>query len=206
MVFHVVLFCRALSPSPPPSSSSFSLSLSPPASPPSFLSFSREINTHGWAGRATGEPRRLGDELREGTFGRAKNCGTRNIIAPYRLLLSRARPYIGNNFDPGSPDRHCIRKSAMFIRARCTNYILHDAVLALSDHGGLRAWHTISSGQMNQIAMSRCVLQQDYFAVMCVVISRKDPEKIHLSSKWNIIDRIATWNSSQCDKREKNCD
>lgn len=33
---------------------------------PSFLSFSREINTHSWTGRATGEPRRLGDELSEG--------------------------------------------------------------------------------------------------------------------------------------------
>lgn len=43
-----------------------------PAFLPSFLSFSREINTHSWTGRATGESRRFGDELREDIFWMGK--------------------------------------------------------------------------------------------------------------------------------------
>lgn len=50
---------------PPSPLASSSFILLHPISLPSFLSFPREINTHGWTGRATGEPRRLGDELGE---------------------------------------------------------------------------------------------------------------------------------------------
>lgn len=67
----------------------------------SFLSFSREINTHSWTGRATDKSRRLGDELREGryTFGWAKNCETRNIIMRRTIFSYLSIFYIDNNFD-----------------------------------------------------------------------------------------------------------
>lgn len=104
MVFHVVLFCRAcpLSPPPPSPLASSSFILLHPISLPSFLSFSREINTHGWAGRATGEPRRW--TQRKGTSSDGQKIAEREILL--RLIASScplARPYIGNNFDPRSP-------------------------------------------------------------------------------------------------------
>lgn len=84
-------FCSA-APDPsvlPPAPSGFSTS-PPPFSLRFSLSLVKLIPT-AKPGRATGEPWRLGDELREGTFGRAKNCGTRNIIAPRTVLLPSCR-------------------------------------------------------------------------------------------------------------------
>lgn len=92
----------------------------------SFLSFSREINTHGWTGTATGESQRLDDELRDGTFGWVKNCRTRNIIA---LPPPMAQLYIDNNFGLGSLTRHCIRKYVYAVLIMPI-HILQNAILS----------------------------------------------------------------------------
>lgn len=142
MVFHVVLFCRVcpLSSSTPSSLASSSFILLYLVSLPSFLSFSHEINTHGWAGRATGEPRRLGDQLRERVPSR---MGKKLRNAKY-YCASSPPPVLSRDLTlviilTALTDLDiCTYIHAIYVCgswlclcACCTNYTLHDVVLEL---------------------------------------------------------------------------
>lgn len=134
-----VSFCSAPSAVRPTASLLFPVFL------PSFLSFSREINTHNWTGRATGESRRLGDELREREKEKERKVPLDGQkIAERKMLLRRTASsylsafYIDNNFDSGSLIQLCVRKyvHAVLIMP------CYDAIFKLSVTNSLRIWQS----------------------------------------------------------------